>query len=165
MDTFLEQMVEMKRGGKYYSVVILLWVAAAAVSVLLFLIFPPLALVGAALSFYGAYFLSKKLYIEYEYIITNGTADIDKIIGKSSRKRELSFDLSAVESIEKFNYEKKFGTDFSKKILAADFDDPNALAFVIIKGNDKILLVFSPDERIKEAMKKYIPRTAGTSLL
>ena len=154
MDTFLEQLVEMKRGGKYY-----------ALSVLLFLIFPPLALVGAALAFYGAYFLSKMLFVEYEYIITNDCADIDKITGKSSRKRELSFELSGVESIEKFNPQKKYGAGFSKKVVAADFNDPNALVFIIRKGNEKNLLVFAPDYRIKTAMKKFIPRTVSGSLL
>lgn len=165
MDTFLEQLVEMKRGGKYYALLVLLWAAAIAVSVLLFLVLPPLALVGAALAFYGAYFLSKMLFVEYEYIITNDCADIDKITGKSSRKRELSFELSGVESIEKFNPQKKYGAGFSKKVVAADFNDPNALVFIIRKGNEKNLLVFAPDDRIKTAMKKFISRTVSGSLL
>lgn len=57
----------------------------------------------AAAVIFGAYKLFLRLNIEYEYTITNGTMDVDKIIAKSSRKRMTSFDVLSIQRIEKYN--------------------------------------------------------------
>lgn len=38
-------------------------------------------------SLYGGYILITNMSVEYEYIVTNGEMDIDKIIAKRRRKR------------------------------------------------------------------------------
>lgn len=158
MDTFLEQLVVIKRGAKYWLSAIGLWIAAIVVSAALFLFIPIIATFGAAGALFGAYYLTKRLYVEYEYIITNGAFDIDKILGKSSRKRIITFELSAVEVVEKFNPNKNYGESYTKKIYAADLDDKNAVALTVRKDTNKFLIVISPNERTNEAMIKYIPR-------
>ena len=75
---------------------------------------------------YGAYYLCGFLSVEYEYIITNGTMDIDIIYSKRSRKRLASFELSDVESIEKYKGETLDKRKFKSVFTACNADDKNA---------------------------------------
>ena len=103
MDTFFEQIVSIRKNALTRLAIIGLWVLAALLTVFLLMV----NLLGALTVFavigivYGAYTLTGMTNIEYEYIITNGTMDIDKIINKSSRKRIASFELSQVSRLEK----------------------------------------------------------------
>ena len=128
------------------------------ISAALFMFIPFIATFGTAGALFGAYYLTKRLYTEYEYIITNGAFDIDRILGKSSRQRIITFELSAVEVVEKFNPNKNYGENYSKKIFAANLDDKNAVALTVRKDSNKFLIVISPNERTNAALIKYIPR-------
>ena len=86
MDVFFEQIIPIKKTGKTIVLFLGIWVLAALISALVFLFlvsFSPIFIFGIG---YGAYYLSSKLNVEYEYIITNGILDIDKIINKSSAR-------------------------------------------------------------------------------
>ena len=48
-----------------------------------------IGLVLIAFAWYGAYLLMSMQNIEYEYILTNSEIDIDKIMSKKSKKKEL----------------------------------------------------------------------------
>ena len=102
MDTFLEQLVSIKKDAKIYFAYIGIAIAAILVMMVSLMILGNLAIIVIFLVLYGAYKLYSMLSIEYEYIITNYVMDIDKITSKSSRKRVSSFDLTAVERIEKY---------------------------------------------------------------
>ncbi|MEG1887379.1 MAG: hypothetical protein RR177_04565, partial [Oscillospiraceae bacterium] len=105
-----------------------------------------------------AWFLSGKFSIEYEYILTNGEMDIDKITAKRKRKRTLSFKCSDVERMGKYSSGKYIGGNFSKTFVFCNLDE-NAL-FAIMR-HDKlgnIMIVISPDDRISEGLAKFLPR-------
>ena len=90
MDTFFEQIIPVKKNGKAAAAIIGIWLAAFIVCFLLIMFMPFLgtfSLLLAAGALFGAYKLCTRFNLEYEYIVTNGTMDIDKIINKSSRKR------------------------------------------------------------------------------
>ena len=88
MDTFCEQIVKIKKGAKFYlgyAGLILGVLVIGAVCYVLARIFPIFSPVISLLilgAIYGAYKLSTYLSVEYEYIITNGTFDIDIIYSK-----------------------------------------------------------------------------------
>ena len=105
MDTFFEQIVTMKKSGKVIAGIFGIWFLAFILSValLLFPVLGSLNLLVIAGIIFGAFKLSTRFNVEYEYIVTNGTMDIDKIVNKSSRKRMASFELSGVSRLEKFN--------------------------------------------------------------
>ena len=87
MDTFFEQIIAIRKTGKTIAAVIGIWLAAFVLCFVLYL-FPVLSTLTLLLIvgiLYGAYKLSSMLNIEYEYIITNGTMDVDKIINKSAK--------------------------------------------------------------------------------
>lgn len=167
MDTFFEQIVPKGRDSKtilkFVGIWILAFVLAAAIFMFGFAFLGMVAFVLMGLVFFGAYKLSAMLYIEYEYIVTNGTLDIDKIIAKSSRKRIASFEISQVEVIEKYNPNaQKIG--FDQIIIACDERDTNAYKMVVIKeGKGKMLIVFSPNKKIQGAIIKSLPRFVANS--
>ena len=87
--------------------------------------------------------------------------DVDRIIAKSSRKREASFDLTKVDRLERYNPSIKINGNFKKQVFACDKNDENA--YLLTAENGQILLVFSPDERIKSAIVKYVPKFLSNS--
>ena len=91
-------------------------------------------------------------------------ANIDKIIAKNSRKRLLSFELTSVVRLEKYNPMARPVGNFKKTVIACNEDDPNAYFMVTSEeGKGMMLLVFSPDERIKSAIVKFVPKHIGNS--
>jgi hypothetical protein len=161
MDTFFEQIISIKKTGKTVAAIIGIWFAAFILCAILYL-FPILGSINLLLIvgvLYGAFKLSTLLNIEYEYIITNGTMDVDKIINKSNRKRMLSFELGNVSRLEKYNAGVLNSINPKSVVFACDENDPNAYFLVAEKdGKGTSYLVFSPDERIKEAAAKFIPK-------
>lgn len=166
MDTFFEQIISTKKTGKEIAYIIGIWFAAFVLCALAFL-FPILGSLSFLLMagiIFGAFKLTVLFNVEYEYIITNGTMDIDKITNKSSRKRLHSFELPNVTRIEKFNQGLLNNINPKEILFACDRDDENAYFLVAEKeGKKTTYLVLSPDERIKSAMIKFIPRFISNS--
>lgn len=161
MDTFFEQIVSIRKNALTRLAIIGLWVLAALLTVFLLMV----NLLGALTVFavigivYGAYTLTGMTNIEYEYIITNGTMDIDKIINKSSRKRIASFELSQVSRLEKFSSEKIVNIDKKYLVVACNQNDPQAYYMICEReGKGALHVVFAPEERIKGAVLKFVPK-------
>ena len=161
MDTFFEQIVVIRKTAKDMILLSLIWLLALGISVFAFVALSGIGLLIMAGCIYGAYRLSNFFFNEYEYIITNGIMDVDRIIAKSTRKREASFDLSKVDRLEKYNPNMKVEGCFRKQIFACNKDDENA--YLLVADGGKICIVFSPDERIKSAIVKFVPRFLSNS--
>ena len=157
MDVFFEQIIPIKKTGKTVALFLGIWVLAALLSAAVFFFLGSFSLIFIFGIGYGAYFLSSKLNVEYEYIITNGILDIDKIINKSSRKRMISVDLVGVTRLEKFNANAPIS--HKSTVFACDPDDPNAYLAVAEKsGQSAVSFVFSPNDKIKSAIVKFAPK-------
>ena len=167
MDTFFEQIIAVKKNGKAVAAIIGIWLAAFIVCFLLIMFMPFLgtfSLLLAAGALFGAYKLCTRFNLEYEYIVTNGTMDIDKIINKSSRKRILSFELATVSRIEKFNPAQLSGVNAKELFITCNQDDPGAYLMVsATEGNGTSYLVFAPDERVRSAIVKFVPKFISNS--
>ncbi len=161
MDTFFEQIVVIKKTAKDIILLALIWILALGVSVFAFLALSGIGVLIMAGCIYGAFRLSNFFFNEYEYIVTNGIMDVDRIIAKSTRKREASFDLSKVDRLEKYNPNMKIEGNFKKQIFACNKDDENA--YLLVADGGKVCIVFSPDERIKSAIVKFVPRFLSNS--
>lgn len=166
MDTFFEQIVSIKKSGKVLAIGISVWAFAILVILLLFLTgitgaFTPILILGIG---YGAWWLTAKLNIEYEYIVTNGTMDIDKIINKSSRQRVSSFELAKVQSVEKYNPNLLQNAKKENIVFACNQNDPNAYLLIASREDTKVnYIVFSPNEKVREAIKKSLPKFIANS--
>ncbi len=160
-DTFFEQIVAIKKTGKEYAAFIGIWLLTAIIVFLLFItnILGPLTLILCFGIVYGAYWLSTKLNVEYEYIITNGTMDIDKIINKSSRKRILSFELSNVARLEKYNPAAVSNINNKEIVIACNPPEGNSYFMTAERqGKGNVNLVFAPNKKIQSAIEKFAPK-------
>lgn len=168
MDTFFEQIVAVKKTAKSWLIIFGILLAATVVSAALFLFaFQLLGFIAVLLicaAYYGAWQVMIRQSVEYEYIVTNGSMDIDKIIAQRSRKRELSFEISSIEKVEKYNPSAPPVGNYAKTVIACTPDSENTY-YMVISSESKgtRLLVFKPDERIKEAVIKSLPRFIGNS--
>ncbi len=157
MDTFFEQIISIKKTGKTVALFFGIWILAALLAALIFTMLGGFSIIFIFGIGYGAYYLSSKLNVEYEYIITNGILDIDKITNKSTRKRIISVELGDVTRLEKYNP----GLTLNAKdvFFACDTDDQNAYFMSIERtGKPPINLVFAPNNKIKSAIVKFAPK-------
>ena len=169
MDTYCEYIVKKKNGGKEMALRALIVVGA----LVLFLIFMFLGTVVGAFSMittllafgslYGGYLLITSMNIEYEYIVTNGEMDVDKIIAKRKRKRMLTVNARSFEKFGPFKDAEHANESYSNRVYACTSpDDPGCYYAVLTHQTmGRILLVFTPNDNVLENLKSYIPRQAG----
>ena len=165
-DAYFEQIVCIKKTPKTSLAIIGIWVLALILTFLLFTVVIPLVpALSSILIFicfgiaYGAYWLCTKLNVEFEYIITNGWMDIDKITNKSARKRITGFELSGVTRLEKFNPVAISNMNKKDVVIACNENDENAYLLIAEReGKGNAVLVFSPNEKIQTAIMKFAPK-------
>ena len=165
MDTYCEQLVKMRKGAKYYFCMFGIWFAEI-VFAFFCLVVPYLRFLSAILivaSGYGAYYLCGFLSVEYEYIITNGTLDIDIIYSKRTRKRLASYELSDVESIEKYSGDVLDKHKYRNLTVACNTDDPQSYKLLFSGDNGISAAVISPNERTREEIVKFVPKFVGNT--
>lgn len=164
MDIFCEQLVSIKNSPLKYILAALIVLSAAAIIVLLFIYsiqnwFLIFLIVGAI---YGTIWLVKQLFIEYEYIITNDSVDIDKIIAKSKRKRVVSFATADILRIGNVNDEGiKNAAD---KVFVCANKSEKACYILAKKGAAKIAVLVEPNEKFKAAIKESAPKNMRRDL-
>ena len=120
-------------------------------------VFSVIIAVGAI---YLAYMLVKRTNIEYEYIFTNGSFDIDVIYAKSSRKRIFSAECKDFEMLAKVK-----GSHFGQHINAIDrqihaessSDSDEVYFFVTPYEGRKTVVYIEPDIKILECFRRFIP--------
>lgn len=169
MDVFEEQIVRQRRTPAVKMIQILIILLAAFLCVFTFFYmavteFAYLIIITCALIWFGAWKLIGRFYIEYEYAFTNGELDIDRITNKKKRLRLLGIDCKSIESYGRFKPQEHSGKAYNERIFAANPDSPNL--FCIVCQQEKkgsALIVFEPNEAMREAMLKFIPRRAVIS--
>ncbi len=168
MDTFVEQIVRVKRTGKDYLIIAAIWVGVIALLSALFyllsfsagLLTVP-AVVGIVFVFWGGIKLTSLTYIEYEYIFTNRDFDVDKIVAKSSRQRVLSFKVPSVQKYGKYNPDARISDSVQKVYYTCDKDSKDAMYIIVpVVKEGTVMLVFEPNERLGKALEENIPRFA-----
>jgi hypothetical protein len=167
MDTFFEQIVTIKKTTKTMLSFVGIWAAALLLVALAFLFS---GYIGAIFIFviagiiYGAFKLSGRLNVEYEYIVTNTTLDVDKITNKSTRLRMLSVELPTASRVEKYNPALLNNIDLKKLVFACDQDSQDAYLLVCEKeGKGAQYLVFTPNEKMQSAIVKTMPKFVANS--
>ena len=110
MDVFIEYMVKKKTTGVETLLKIVYVLLAAVILVGSFFLSPLLgafSMIATLIGFgavFGAYYLITSMSVEYEYILTNGEMDVDKIIARRRPKRTLT---ANARKFEAFNSEAK----------------------------------------------------------
>lgn len=105
----------------------------------------------------GGYFLVTGMNVEYEYSVTNGELDVDKIIAKRKRKHMLTVRIAEFETFG-LESEAKFDNNITT-FLVGDGDEAHYYAADFQhEGMGRVRLVFSPNERILEAIRPSLKR-------
>ncbi len=169
MDVFVEYLVKKKNGAKEWA----LWVLIGAGALLLFavlmylgMLFSAFSMVTTLLAFgalYGGYLLITNMNVEYEYIVTNGEMDVDKIIARRRRKRLLTANARSFEKFGPFKLEEHQNGQYQNRVYACTSpNDPGCFYAVLTHPKlGRTLLVFTPNDRVLNAMKSFIPKQAG----
>jgi len=161
MDTFYEQLVSIKNTGKNLFLKMSIWFAAIFLIVIIGFLSAYLGAIAIMLMagvIYLAWFISNKFNIEYEYILTNGEIDVDKITAKRKRKRILNFKCADIERMGKYRQAEHTNTNYSKTYVLCNLDENSMFAVVRHNTQGLILIVFSPNGKLCEGMKKHLPR-------
>ena len=162
MDTYSEQLVTKKKNQNDSMKKLIIFLTSIILcgflvfASLLYFEFALLAVAALAAVIFGAYKLISGFNIEYEYSITNGEIDIDKIIAKRKRVHMLT---AEVKSFTAFGKYESVNDSFSGTTVKADGADEEAF-FAEFKSEDygETRLIFSPDEKFMKCIKLYLPR-------
>ncbi len=162
MDSYAEQIVRKSDGGADSAKRAILLVGGVflglAVAVLgsIFGAFAVSSLIGVGI-LYGGIYLSANYDIEYEYLIVNGSIDIDKIMSKKRRKPLISVSVSQFESFGIYDAEK--GTPSDMTIVSAEGDSKENQRYYADFSHEtygKCRLIFTPDNNILREIKPYL---------
>ncbi len=163
-DTYAEYLVKHKNGVKETLLQLLIVFAAAFIS---FISVTFLAAFVGGLSavvvvgvIYGAYYLVTSLFLEYECIFTNGDLDVDKIICQRKRQRLVTVKCENIEVLKKYVPEEHKNADYQTRIIAVE-DEKKSENYCIVarvQGKGKTLVVFTPNDKILDAIKKFAPK-------
>jgi len=167
-DVFLEYIIKQKPSPKMILIKVLIVVAAIAVTFLLM----SLNHITILATFLPAIFLAMcfvvyktltSLSYEYEYIVTNGELDIDKIIAKSSRKRVFNARPAEIEILAPL--EEAYRDDYERGTFAKTIDAASSISaenrWFIIANSEKegrVRVIFEPTDKMVENIHSYVPK-------
>ena len=166
MDNFAEQLVKRSETsadkakrliliivGVFFTVVI----AGLAVLQLTKPIFAMLGLILAAVAGYGTYFAVQGSCVEYEYTFTNGELDVDKIVAKKKRTAMVSTDIKKFTAFGKYTDGMDESEDMTVVIASDNIASHEYYADFQHEEYGLTRLIFAPDERILDNIKKSLP--------
>lgn len=167
MDSFVEQLIEIKAGRKILTLKISIWIVCTLMTLGLIAfavinkgIITFLLLTFATVVMFIAYHLTTQLNIEFEYILTNDEIDVDRIINKSKRERLATFKCHDIEDISIYDRLIHVPDKANNKnvYIGCDLSNGTPLAFRIKHPkNGYYTLVLTPNETFKQTMKKFLP--------
>jgi len=164
MDSFIEKIVQKKKDPKDYFISFGIIFAAIIVALAVLFILTQYIAQFAFLLSIGAIYLGIRLQsrtnVEFEYLVTNGSLDIDKIISQRKRVRIFSADCKEFEALGRVK-SKNYGPHISNGaeiIFAGTNMASENLYFVSLsyKGK-KTVLYFEPDQRMLDSFRRFIP--------
>ncbi len=175
MDIFVEQIVKKNLSGKDKAMKALILagvciLSAACVFVFMFVLpamgMGLLLLAGIC---YGGYYLMTNFDCEYEYIVTNGEIDVDKIIAKRKRVRLITAKAPTFEAFGEYTDSTPDAAESVTVVYAAGDDEGDAGAknyyadFKHASAGD-VRLIFTPEERVIEAITPFLPAAVRISM-
>ena len=158
MDTFFEQIVKKKKGAKEWLLILGVIFAAIALLAVVW-VFGFLRVIATVGILYGAWWLITTQNVEYEYCVTNGDIDVDKIIARRKRKRLVSVVGRKVRALAPYDPAKPLGKFQRTVVVAPSLKEEGLWYFTYhSKKNGDTLVVFQPDDRVLGAFYDGLPK-------
>lgn len=166
-DVFFEQLVKVRFTPARIAATLVTYGIATTLTVVLWLTavymnFAPLAFLATVAIYWMAWNSAGQYKVEYEYAVTNGEFDIDRIINKRKRKRAVTFQVKEVQRLKKYQKGEPVPEGVAKRVYACTPDENTYSLLVRTKTDGLTYIIFSPDEHIRSAMKRYLPRDLAT---
>lgn len=174
MDFFNENLVQRKKTGKDIAIIIGVVLLAVVLTLGMLIVLLGVQFIGQfvllliAAVWWAAYKLISGRRVEFEYIVTNGDLDIDKIVAKRKRTRLYSVNAKEIEIMapaddpeflrEQQNINITERTDVSS-------GNPQARRYfaVFVKEGKRILVIFEPTRKMLKIFKRYRPQNIHLS--
>lgn len=169
MDTFIEKLVARKKTAKDSLLTAGILVAAIFL-IMLSLTVKVINQLGlgiflAAGLIYLGYRLVQARNVEYEYIVTNGDLDIDRIVAQRKRKRIFSAsckEFDVLSPVKSNSFSQSVQSIKNRIDASSSIDSPDAYFATLNYKGEKTVVIFEPDERMLNNFKIYIPRKINT---
>mgnify|MGYP000338766687 FL=1 len=163
MDSFIEKIVVKKKTFKDYLISIGIVLAGTLLTLIVGLIefLAPFWFIIAAAIVYFMYQFITSSNIEYEYIVTNGDLDIDKIINRRRRKRIFSANCKDFEILAKLKgglNDRRIQNINSKIMAVSSINSENVFFAILNYKGERTVVFFEPDEKMLNSFKLFIPR-------
>ena len=164
MDAFIEKIVHKKKTTRDYLISTGIIAASFIVALIIMMFLTQFLAQFAFMLSIGAVYLGFRLQsltnLEFEYLVTNGTVDIDKIISQRKRVRVFSADCKEFEALGRVK-SKNYGphiTNGAEQIFAGTHMESESLYFVTLSyKSKKTVLFFEPDQRMLDNFRRFIP--------
>ena len=165
MDTFMEKLVNKRKCMKDQLITVGV-ILGGMIIIMIILSIPVLAQLGvsffvaAAIAYLG-YRLITSRNVEFEYIVTNGDLDIDKITSRRKRKRIFSAsckEFDVLSHVKSNSFSQSVQSIKNRIDASSSIDSPDAYFATLNYKGQKTLLIFEPDERMMNNFKIFIPR-------
>lgn len=159
-ESYAEHLVKRKTPPYAYLVLAIMGVITA-VCVLLALTTGILSVILMFLSGGATYLLYRNFNLEFEYLYVTGQLSIDKIMGKSKRKKAWEGTMEEIKVIAPSDSYvlKDYRIEGSKKL---DFSShtPGAKTYTIIHqtGPQSAEIIFEPNDRMLQCFRQTAPR-------
>lgn len=173
MDNFSEQLVTRKETksdkisrigtlitGSLFSVCLALLGLLQLSQPVITLMFLLLAAAGG----YMTYLLVQGRYVEYEYTFTNGELDIDKIIAQKKRKELLTVEVRTFSDFGKYSFDMEETEDMTVVYATDNIISNEYYADFEHKEYGRTRLIFVPDEKMLDNIKKFLPAKLRNSI-
>lgn len=165
-DTYLEYLVPKRSTPKDTLLKVLMVIAGIVVALVVFSLSPllgPLSMFGWLASFgalFGAYKLVTMMNVEFEYILTNGDLDVDKIVNRNSRKRLVSVKCTSFETFGKYKEIDHKNKNYQTRLMLCSSPLDDGLWYASFRHSKlgHTLLVFNASEKMLSELKPFIPK-------
>lgn len=161
MDMFIEKIVRRRKSPLDFLLMFLIVIGTFALSFLALVYIPGIATILVIALFYGAYILMSMLNVEYEYAVTNGDLDIDKIINQKKRKRMFSGSCKEFDVVAKVN-SRQYTREIQECKNIKDYSSHSKTAevwFISMRKEGKhTVILFEPLPQMLDNFNIFIPR-------
>lgn len=173
MDFFNEHIVKRRKNAQDIMSIIIALMVAFMVLYLILVQFisgklTVLIPIEIALVIFGVYSVISSFNVEYEYSVTNGEMDIDKITAKRKRKKFVSLKLKDVEYFALLDDSNIAVAEHPSVVRVMDasgsVDSPNVHFMIFYMNGQKVCLLFEPTKEMIRNFANYVPRSLNHTL-
>ncbi len=113
---------------------------------------------------FAAYYITTGFDNEYEYLLTNGEMDFDKIIAQRSRKRLITIKLDTATEFAEFD--ENTNIEQGASVVSADDNTGEGIWYLRVDHKDlgDTYILFTPDEEMREVIIKFLPRALAAKV-